>query len=119
LLIFCFFLRFTQDVVYYQGIDGIAAQENSDSYEIKIQPDLLMIIVSAEDRKFQCLQFKINFCAKSGQWMRLLDSKACNYGGRFWVHRISCFRQVKVGGLSRSEVLQMLQQKMVYIKTNY
>jgi polysaccharide export outer membrane protein len=42
-------------VVYYQGIDGIAAQENSNSYEIKIQPDLLMIIVSAEDRKFQCL----------------------------------------------------------------
>jgi polysaccharide export outer membrane protein len=35
--------------VYYQGIDGIAAQ-NSNSYEIKIQPDdLLMIIVSAED----------------------------------------------------------------------
>jgi polysaccharide export outer membrane protein len=34
----------------YQGIDGIAAQENLNSYEIKIQPDdLLMIIVSAED----------------------------------------------------------------------
>jgi polysaccharide export outer membrane protein len=40
----------------YQGIDGIAAQENSNSYEIKIQPDdLLMIIVSAEILKLLCL----------------------------------------------------------------
>lgn len=37
-------------MVYYQGSDGIAFPEKSASYEIKLQPDdLLMIIVSTDD----------------------------------------------------------------------
>jgi polysaccharide export outer membrane protein len=41
---------------YYQGIDGMAAQEKVEFYEIKIQPDdLLMIIVSAEDPEIAML----------------------------------------------------------------
>jgi polysaccharide export outer membrane protein len=44
-----------KDVVYYQGIDGIAAGKNSNSYEIKIQPDDLLIIVSAGILKLLCL----------------------------------------------------------------
>jgi polysaccharide export outer membrane protein len=48
LVLLLFFLCFKKRCGVYQGIDGIAAQENSNSYEIKIQPDdLLMIIVSA------------------------------------------------------------------------
>ena len=37
-----------KDIVYFQNIDGLAAAAKTNSYEIKIQPDdLLMIIVSA------------------------------------------------------------------------
>ena len=39
-----------KEIVYYQNIDGINTSQNIASYEVKIQPDdLLMIIVSAED----------------------------------------------------------------------
>ena len=50
LMFLCFSCGSKQDVVYYQNIDTMAGQQNSNSYEIKIQPDdLLMIIVSADD----------------------------------------------------------------------
>ena len=50
LILFLFSCASRKDVVYYQDIDGVTPQEKSNSYEIKIQPDdLLMIIVSAED----------------------------------------------------------------------
>ena len=49
-----FFLFFScaskKDLVYYQNIDSLQTKQNVTSYEVKIQPDdLLMIIVSADD----------------------------------------------------------------------
>src|SRR6478735_11602204 len=39
-----------KDLVYYQNIDSINQKEKTNTYEVTIQPDdLLMIIVSAED----------------------------------------------------------------------
>lgn len=39
-----------KELVYYQNIDALKSSEQLNSYEIKIQPDdLLMIIVSADD----------------------------------------------------------------------
>ncbi|MFB0911380.1 MAG: polysaccharide export protein, partial [Flavobacterium sp.] len=39
-----------KDLVYYQNIDKKSPQQKTNSYEVKLQPDdLLLIIVSAED----------------------------------------------------------------------
>jgi polysaccharide export outer membrane protein len=80
-----------------------------------------MIIVSAEDPEIS-MPFNLrSISVKSGQ-------SGCGYwtakhaiisGGRFWSIEFPVLGKLKVGGLSRSEVLQMLQQKKVYIKTNY
>jgi polysaccharide export outer membrane protein len=110
-----------KDVVYYQGIDGIAAQENSNSYEIKIQPDdLLMIIVSAEDPE---IAFPFNLRSISVQNPGSLDAAIGQQSIQLYLVDASgsiefpVLGKLKVGGLSRSEVLQMLQQKIgVYIK---
>jgi polysaccharide export outer membrane protein len=92
--------------VYYQGIDGIAAQ-NSNSYEIKIQPDdLLMIIVSAEDPEIS-MPFNlrsVSMVSPSRQLSAQSGNHAIVSGGRFWIHRIPCLGKLKVGGLSRSDV---------------
>jgi len=110
-----------KDIVYYQGIDGMAAQEKSNSYEIKIQPDdLLMIIVSAEDPEI-AMPFNLKSIsiqnpgkleAATGQQtmqLYLVDS--------FGSIEFPVLGKLKVSGLSRTEVLQMLQQKIgVYIK---
>ncbi|SDW69861.1 polysaccharide biosynthesis/export family protein [Flavobacterium degerlachei] len=110
-----------KDIVYYQGIDGIAAQEKSNFYEIKIQPDdLLMIIVSAEDPEIAIpfnlksisVQNSGRLDAVTGQQtmqLYLVDS----YGSI----EFPVLGKLKVSGLSRTKVLQMLQQKVgVYIK---
>jgi polysaccharide export outer membrane protein len=109
------------DLVYYQDIDGLISVENSNSYEIKIQPDdLLMIIVSAEDPEIAMpfnlhsvsIQNPGNLNAISGQpTMQLYLVDAVGF------IEFPVLGKLKVGGLSRSEVLKMLQQKTgVYIK---
>lgn len=50
MLFLCLSCASRKDIAYYQNIDGMNTQQNVNSYEVKIQPDdLLMIIVSAED----------------------------------------------------------------------
>jgi polysaccharide export outer membrane protein len=123
LLIFLLFsCASRKDVVYYQGIEGLAAQEKSNSYEIKIQPDdLLMIIVSAEDPEI-ALPFNLNIIT-----LQAVGSQSGNAMGQqtqqLYLVDASGFIEfpvlgrLKVSGLSRTEVLQMLQQKIgVYIK---
>ncbi|MFT5964919.1 MAG: polysaccharide export outer membrane protein [Flavobacterium sp.] len=110
-----------KDLVYYQGIDRIAAQEKSNSYEIKIQPDdLLMIIVSAEDPEIAVpfnLQLisvqspgRLNTATQLGT-MQLYLVDAAGF------IEFPVLGKLKVTGVSRSEVLQMLQQRIgMYIK---
>lgn len=110
-----------KDVVYYQNIDSVALQQKTDSYEIKIQPDdLLMIIVSAEDPEI-ALPFNLKSISMvnpgrqdliRGQETMQLYLVDASGSIDFPV-----LGKLKIGGLTRSEVLQMIQQKIaVYIK---
>jgi polysaccharide export outer membrane protein len=121
LVLFLFSCASRKDIVYYQGIDGIAPPEKSTSYEIKIQPDdLLMIIVSAEDPEIAApfnlksisIQSSGKLDAVTGQQTMQLYLVDSNGSIEFPV-----LGKLKISGLTRSEVLQMLQQKIgVYIK---
>ena len=121
LVLFLFSCASRKDIVYYQGIDGIAPSEKSTSYEIKIQPDdLLMIIVSAEDPEI-AMPFNLKSVSmvspskqdlvRSQETMQLYLTDAAGF------IEFPILGKLKVSGLTRSEVLQLLQQKIgVYIK---
>jgi polysaccharide export outer membrane protein len=110
-----------KDVVYYQGVDGKAPQEKSNSYEIKIQPDdLLMIIVSAEDPE---IAMPFNLKTISVQNPGELDAPAGQQTMQLYLVdsngyiEFPVLGKLKVSGLSRSEVLKLLQEKIsAYIK---
>ena len=110
-----------KDVVYYQGIEGIAGNTQAASYEIKIQPDdLLMIIVSAEDPE---IAMPFNLSSVSVQNASNLNSAMGQQTMQLYLVdaygsiEFPVLGKLKVSGLSRTEVLQKLQQKIgVYIK---
>ena len=123
--LFVFFLFFScaskKDIVYYQNIDGLNRPENNSSYEVKIQPDdLLMIIVSAEDPEI-AIPFNLtsvtlpnttNLLATTGQ--QTIQSYLVDRNGNI---EFPVIGKIQVGGLSRTEVLQSLKEKIgVYIK---
>ncbi|MFV5685824.1 polysaccharide biosynthesis/export family protein [Flavobacterium sp. GB2R13] len=121
-VLFLFSCASRRDVVYYQGIDDATPQEKSNSYEIKMQPDdLLMIIVSAEDPEiampFNLKTFSVSNASKldivRGQetvQLYLVDAQGAI--------DFPVLGKLKVSGLTRSEVLKMLQDKIaVYIKS--
>jgi polysaccharide export outer membrane protein len=99
----------------------LGAQEKQNSYEIKIQPDdLLMIIVSADDPE-SALPFNLttvsvptpsginNFTGQQSIQNYLVDASG--------VIDFPVLGKLKVGGLSRSELMQILQDKIAkYIK---
>lgn len=110
-----------KDIVYYQNIDGMNTQQNVNSYEVKIQPDdLLMIIVSAEDPEI-AIPFNLtsvaiptatNLQAVVGQ--QTIQSYLVDRNGNI---EFPVLGKLQVGGLSRTEVLQSLKDKIaVYIK---
>jgi polysaccharide export outer membrane protein len=120
LILFLFSCASRKDVVYYQNIDGLQNQK-SNTYEIKIQPDdLLMIIVSAEDPEI-AIPFNLALIstatsgkadAASGQ--QTIQSYLVDASGYI---DFPILGKLKISGLTRSEVLQMLQDKIaVYIK---
>jgi polysaccharide export outer membrane protein len=121
LVLFLFSCASKKDLVYYQDIDAIAAAGKSTSYEIKIQPDdLLMIIVSAEDPEIAA---PFNLKSISIQSPGKLDAVTGQQTMQLYLTDANGFIEfpvlgkLKVSGMSRSEVLQMLQQKIgVYIK---
>ncbi len=108
-----------KDIVYYQNIDGLAPNSNTASYEIKIQPDdLLLIIVSAEDPEIaapfnlKTVMTMTDTKLATGQQINqqyLVDSQ-----GNI---EFPVLGKLKVGGLSRSEVMELLRNKIsAYIK---
>jgi polysaccharide export outer membrane protein len=121
LVLFLFSCASRKDIVYYQGIEGIAAAEKSASYEIKIQPDdLLMIIVSAEDPE---IAIPFNLASVSTQSPGKMDISMGQQTMQLYLVDASgtidfpILGKLKISGMTRSEVLQMLQQKIgVYIK---
>ncbi len=110
-----------KDIVYFQNIDGLASKEKPNTYEIKIQPDdLLMIIVSADDPEtavpFNLGSVSASSSSKQGskQGSESLQSYLVDVNG---VIDFPILGKLKVGGLSRSEVLEMIQLKIAkYIK---
>jgi polysaccharide export outer membrane protein len=116
----------SKELVYYQNIDGLASPEKLNSYEIKIQPDdLLMIIVSADDPE-SALPFNLttasipssfnsnnsSFVNSRGQ--ETMQSYLVDSSGGIDFPVLGKF---KVGGLSRSEVMLLLESKISkYIK---
>jgi polysaccharide export outer membrane protein len=103
-----------KDMIYYQNVDALTAQEKSPSYEIKIQPDdLLMIAVFAEDPEI-AKAFSLN-----------TSSETTTSGGAGSVYLVDAYGfidfptlgKIKVSGLSRTEVLHLLDTKLSqYIK---
>jgi polysaccharide export outer membrane protein len=114
LLMLLFSCASKKDMIYYQNVDALTAQEKSPSYEIKIQPDdLLMISVFAEDPEI-AKAFSLNTSSEAG-----------NAGGSGSVYLVDAYGfidfptlgKIKVSGLSRTEVLHLLDTKLSqYIK---
>jgi polysaccharide export outer membrane protein len=88
----------------------MAAQKSLILYEIKIQPDdLLMIIVSAEDPEISMPLFKSVSVQNPGRLDAAIGQNHAIVSVDADGFRISCFRKIK-SRVCRSEV-QMLQQK--------
>lgn len=121
MVLFFFSCKPAKEVVYYQNIDGFSSTEKANSYEIKIQPDdLLMIIVSADDFE-SALPFNlttisvpssISTVAFRGQ--ETLQSYLVDASGAI---DFPVLGKLEVGGLSRTELVQLLKVKISkYIK---
>lgn len=121
LILFLFSCAPRKDIVYYQDINGGTAVEKSTSYEIKIQPDdLLMIIVSAEDPE---IAMPFNLASISTQSPGKLDASGGQQTMQLYLVDAKgtidfpIIGKLKISGMTRSEVLQLLQQKIgVFIK---
>lgn len=110
-----------KNIVYYQNIDTIAAGQKANSYEVKIQPDdLLMIIVSAEDPEI-ALPFNLSTIAtqndsnlQSATGQRTIQSYLVDKSGNI---EFPVLGKLQIGGLTRTEALQLLKDKIsIYIK---
>lgn len=121
-LFLCFSCANRQDIAYYQNIDNINAQQNKNSYEVKIKADdLLLIVVSAEDPEV-AMPFNLTTAsipnantgsiAVNGQ--QSLQTYLVNNAG---VIDFPVLGKLEVGGLTRSQVTDMLHEKISkYIK---
>ncbi|MNQ81563.1 Polysaccharide biosynthesis/export protein [compost metagenome] len=120
-----FFLFFScaskKDLVYYQNIDSLQTKQNITSYEVKIQPDdLLMIIVSADDPEaaipFNLKTYSIvgNNKLDIARGQETVQLYLVDHNGNI---EFPVVGKIKVGGFSRTEVLELLQNKIEnYIK---
>lgn len=121
ILVLLFSCASKKDMIYYQDVDVLGRQEKANSYEIRIQPDdLLSIIVSAEDPEIAApfnlksvsLQNPKKLDVDSGQSTLQLYLVDSNGNIEFPV-----LGKLKVSGLSRTELLDMFQEKIAtYIK---
>ncbi len=105
-----------KNIVYYQDIDSKLSTEKSGSYEIKIQPDdLLSITISAEDPEI-AMPFNLHVSNS------MTTAKQEGTGSTYLVDSsgnidFPVLGKLKISGLTRTEVLRILQQKIAaYIK---
>jgi len=120
LVVFLFSCASKQDIVYYQNIDSIGQPERSNSYEITVKPDdLLMIIVSAEDPEiaapFNLTTVSVaNSANPTGTGIQTMQSYLVNAQGFI---EFPVLGKLKVSGLTRTEIMHMLETKILgYIK---
>ena len=121
LVLLIFSCKSREEVVYYQNIDALATTEKANSYEIKIQPDdLLTIIVSADDPE-TAIPFNLSTISvptagsvNAAQGQLTMQSYLVDASGTIDFPIIG---KLTVGGLSRTEVMQLLEGKIAkYIK---
>ena len=110
-----------KDIIYYQDIDSMVDQGKLNSYEIKLQPDdLLSIIVSAEDPEIAA---PFNLKSVTLQSAEKLDL----VGGQITMQLylvdsdgnidFPVLGKLKVSGLTRTEILNLFQDRIGnYIK---
>ncbi|MBO9584145.1 MAG: polysaccharide biosynthesis/export family protein [Flavobacterium sp.] len=110
-----------QNVVYYQNIDTLNNGQSTNSYEVKIQPDdLLMIIVSAEDSEavspFNLKTYSVSSNNKLDvtRSQETIQTYLVDKNGDI---DFPVLGKIKIGGLTRTDALQLLQTKIsVYVK---
>lgn len=115
-IIFLFSCASREKLVYYQNIDSLSSNKNISSFEIKIQPDdLLMIIVSAEDsetanpfnlKTYNTTNTKQLDLVVGQQSLQLYLVDASGY------IEFPVLGKLKVSGFTRSEVLKLFQEKI-------
>lgn len=121
LTLFLFSCASRENLVYYQNIDSLSSKQNQNSFEIKIQPDdLLMIIVSAEDsetaipfnlKSYVMANPKQSDIVMGQQSLQLYLVDASGY------IEFPVLGRLKVSGYSRSEILKIFQEKIsMYIE---
>ena len=101
-------------MIYYQDIDALGAQEKSNTYEIKIQPDdLLQISVYAEDPEIT-KAFSLNVSSETAAGATAGSVYLVDASG--FIH-FPTLGKLKVSGLSRTDVLDLLNSRVShYIK---
>jgi polysaccharide export outer membrane protein len=121
MVLFFFSCKPAKELVYYQNIDGLASTDKANSYEIKIQPDdLLMIIVSADDPE-SALPFNLTTISvpssnsmMTSRGQETMQSYLVDASGTI---DFPVLGKLKVGGLTRTELMQLLEDKISnYIK---
>ena len=121
LILLLFSCTSKKNIVYYQNIDATNTSQNITTYEVKIQPDdLLMIIVSAEDPEiampFNLTSISVPNTAnlQSVTSQQIFQSYLVDRNGNI---EFPVLGEIQVGGKTRTEVLQLLKDKIgVYIK---
>lgn len=111
-----------KDLVYYQNIAEMNPQKTSNSYEVKLQPDdLLLIIVSGEDPEIAApFNLRSISIIDSGTGQNSAIGQQINQ--LYLVDALGTIDfpilgKLKVGGLTRTELLENLQDKIgFYIK---
>ena len=106
-----------KNMVYYRNIESMNNKEMTNSYEIKIQPDdLLMIAVSCDDPEI-AKPFNIGALGQSQS-----GSSSQQLGPTYLVDvngviDFPVLGKLTIGGLTRTQVMKMLNEKIsLYIK---
>ncbi len=128
-IVFCFLLltlSFScvskKEVVYYQDTTSAVKNDKNISYEIKIHPDdLLMINVGAEDPEIAAPFNLSSFQSKTGQMITpSTDPSQLYLVDKDGVIEFPTLGRLKLGGLSRSEAIGVLQDRLKpYIKNPF
>lgn len=114
LSLFIFSCASRKNVAYYQDIDQLSNLENSSSYETKLQPDdLLMIVVMAENPEVAApfnlpsviMQSNTEF---ENQQLRMNSYLIDNNG----FIQFPIIGSIKLGGLTRTEAVSKMNQEL-------
>jgi len=107
-----------KEVIYYQNIDQIKFKKDDSSYEVKIHPDdLLMIIVGAFDSEtaapFNLNTFMSNTTSIGMPQVTSAHEPSQNYlvDSKGFIN-FPNIGEVQIGGLTRTEAIKMIENKL-------